>query len=102
MKLSFGLDASSALEALSLLFSPRGETKCVRGPSGRGARRLARAGVLEQYVEARQASATKSWRPYGVLRPSGGEKYRLVASNKVEAAYARPDRFERPAGPVER
>ena len=35
----------------SLHFSPRGEAKCVRGPSGRGARRLARAGVLEPYVE---------------------------------------------------
>ena len=35
----------------SLHVSPRGEAKCVRGPSGRGARRLARAGVLEQYVE---------------------------------------------------
>ena len=32
----------------------------------------------------------------------GGEKCRLVAPNKVEAAYARPDRFERPAGAVER
>ena len=39
------------LERTSLHFSPRGEAKCVRGPSGRGARRLARAGVLEQYVE---------------------------------------------------
>ena len=29
-----------------LHFSPRGEAKCVRGPSGRGASRLARAGVL--------------------------------------------------------
>ena len=43
----------------SLYFSPRGEAKCVRGPSGlgasraeeKGASRLARAGVLEQYVE---------------------------------------------------
>ncbi len=37
--------------AFNLHFSPRGEAKCVRGPSGRGASRLARAGVLEQYVE---------------------------------------------------
>ena len=36
---------------INLHFSPRGEAKCVRGPSGRGACRLARAGVLEQYVE---------------------------------------------------
>ena len=34
-----------------LPFSPRGEAKCVRGAPGRGASRLARAGVLEQYVE---------------------------------------------------
>ena len=31
----------------SLHFSPRGEAKCVREPSGRGASRLARAGVLD-------------------------------------------------------
>ena len=43
----------------SLLFPPHGEAKCVRGPSGlgasraeeKGASRLARAGVLEPYVE---------------------------------------------------
>ena len=39
------------LSCASLHFSPRGETKCVRGPSGLGASCLARAGVLEQYVE---------------------------------------------------
>ena len=33
------------------LFSPGGEAKCVRGPSVQGARRSARGGVLEQYVE---------------------------------------------------
>ena len=32
---------------ISLHFSPRGEAKWVRGPPGRGARRLARAGVLD-------------------------------------------------------
>ena len=44
---------------LNLPFSPRGEAKWVRGPSGlgasraeeKGASRLARAGVLEPYVE---------------------------------------------------
>ena len=35
----------------SLLFSPLGEAKCVRGPSVRGARRLARGGVVRQYGE---------------------------------------------------
>ena len=38
-------------QAPSPLFSPRGEAKCVRGPSVQGARRSARGGVLEQYVE---------------------------------------------------
>ena len=42
---------SALPQEASLYVSPRGETKCVRGPSGRGASRLARAGVLEQYVE---------------------------------------------------
>ena len=32
---------------ISLHVSPRGEVKCVRGSSGRGASRLARAGVLK-------------------------------------------------------
>ncbi len=36
---------------LSPLFSPRGETKCVRSSSVQGARRSARGSVLEQYVE---------------------------------------------------
>ena len=39
------------LDRTSLHFSLRGEAKCVRGPSGRGASRLARAGVLEPYIE---------------------------------------------------
>ena len=38
-------------ERTSLHVSPRGEAKCVRGRPGRDASRLARAGVLEQYVE---------------------------------------------------
>ena len=33
------------------LFSLPGEAKCVRGPSVRGARRLTRGGLLEQYGE---------------------------------------------------
>ena len=56
---------------LSLHFSPRGEAKCVRGPSGRGARRLARAGVLEPYVEhGKQALRRKSEVMAVVLRAS--------------------------------
>ena len=35
----------------SLHFSPRGETKCVRGPSVRDAGRLTSGGVLGQSVE---------------------------------------------------
>ena len=47
------VDSSALLAILlsepdaSLPFSPRSEAKCVRGPSGQGASRLARAGVLE-------------------------------------------------------
>ena len=47
----WSIDALYFRRLASLHFSPRGEAKCVRGPSGRGASRLARAGVLEQYVE---------------------------------------------------
>jgi hypothetical protein len=39
------------MKSLNPHFSPRGEAKCVRGLSVRGARRLARGGVLEQYSE---------------------------------------------------
>ncbi len=40
----------------SLHFSPRGEAKCVRGPSGRGASRLARVGVLAKSPPSRLGS----------------------------------------------
>ncbi len=49
--LLFAIVQMKILFGASLHVSPRGEAKCVRGPSGRGARRLARAGVLEPYVE---------------------------------------------------
>ena len=47
---------TNLLRTVSPLFSPRGETKCVRGPSVQGVRRSAphflnNAGVLEPYVE---------------------------------------------------
>ena len=81
----------------SLHFSPRGEAKCVRGPSGRGASRLARAGVLEQYVEhgkqtqrspggrmacfdrrvVRNAGWLLACISHPVLRPAVGEKCRV-------------------------
>ena len=62
------------------LFSPRGEAKCVRGPSVGGERReVARTSWrprrppgrrrLDTVRRARRASATKSWRSYRVLRP---------------------------------
>ena len=52
-------DKLMEINVFSLHVSPRGDAKCVRGPSGlgasraeeKGASRLARAGVLEQYVE---------------------------------------------------
>ena len=47
----------------SPLFSPRGEPKCVRGASVRGARRLTNAGVLEQYVEYGEQAQRSSGGP---------------------------------------
>ena len=44
------------------------------------ARAAGRAQVYLTLHRARQASATKSWRYYYVLRPSGGEKCRLSAA----------------------
>ena len=44
--LLFAIVQMKILSGASLHVSPRGEAKCVRGPSGRGASRLARAGVL--------------------------------------------------------
>ncbi len=49
--LLFAIVQMKILFGASLHVSPRGEAKWVRGPSGRGSRRLARAGVLERYVE---------------------------------------------------
>ena len=63
----------------SLPFSPRGEAKCERGPSGRGASRLARGGVLDKYIEhGKQAQRSHG----GLIACSdrqGGEKCRLGA-----------------------
>ena len=65
----------------SLHFSPRGDAKWVRGPSGlgasraeeKGASRLARAGLLEQYVEhGKQVSRRKSEVLAVVSRASAG------------------------------
>ncbi len=49
----------------------------MRGPSVQGARRSARGGVLEQYVEHGEQAQRSNGGPipaYRVLRPSGGEK----------------------------
>ena len=79
---------------LNLHVSPRGEAKWVRGPSGlgasraeeKGASRLARAGVLEPYVEhGKQAQRSPGGR-IRVLRPSGGETCR----HSVPAPPGRP------------
>ena len=50
-------------ETFKPLFSPRGEAKCVRGPSVQGARRSARGGVLEQYVEHGEQAQRSSGGP---------------------------------------
>ena len=75
----------------SLHFSPRGEAKWVRGPSGRGASRLARAGVLERYVEhGKQAQRSPGGRiacfDRRVVRNAG---YTLTAA--IEALTEGPD-----------
>ena len=56
----------------------------MRGPSGRGARAAWRAQAYLKVRRARQASATKSWRSYRVLRPSGGEKCRLESVVRMQ------------------
>ncbi len=82
---------------LNLHVSPRGEAKWVRGPSGlgasraeeKGASRLARAGVLEQYVEHGMQAQRSPGGRIRVLRPSGGEKCRLVSPRRPVTAYLR-------------
>jgi len=58
----------------SLHFSPRGEVKCAKSPSARGARRLApipeHSGVLEQYDE----HAEQAQRSRGGLIPRFGRQ----------------------------
>ena len=88
MKILFGAD---------LHVSPRGEAKWVRGPSGqgasraeeKGASRLARAGVLEQYVEHGKQAQRSPGARIRVLRPSGGETCRLVSSRRPVTAFLR-------------
>ena len=64
----------------SLHFSLRGEAKCVRGPSGRGASRLARAGVLEPYVEHGKQTQRSPGARIACFDRRGGEKRRLAFS----------------------
>ncbi len=79
---------------LNLHVSPRGEAKWVRGPSGlgasraeeKGASRLARAGMLEPYVEHGKQAQRSPGARIRVLRPSGGEKCRLVSPRRPVTA----------------
>ncbi len=83
---------------LNLHVSPRGEAKRVRGPSGlgasraeeKGASRLARAGVLEQYVEHGKQAQRSPGARIRVLRPSGGETCRLVSPLRPDGRARRP------------
>ena len=83
---------------LNLHVSPRGEAKWVRGPSGlgasraeeKGASRLARAGVLEQYVEHGKQAQRSPGARIRVLRPSGGETCRLVSPRRPDGRPRRP------------
>jgi len=78
------------LRPTGLHFSPRGEAKCVRRPSGRGARRLARGSVLEQYVEhGKQAQRS----PGGLIACFGRqvcEKCRLVTPHHTDPRNLSP------------
>ncbi len=88
----FAIVHPKILSGASLHVSPRGEAKWVRGPSGlgasraeeEGARRLARAGVLEPYVEHGKQAQRSPGGPIRVLRPSGGETCRLGAGSQRE------------------
>ena len=84
------------IRVTSLHVSPRGEAKCVRGPSGRGASRLARAGVLDQYVEhGKQAQRSPGARiacfDRRVVRNAGWFQIlrRTLSGNKVPQATRR-------------
>ena len=89
--------SAKILFGASLHVSPRGEAKWVRGPSGlgasraeeKGASRLARAGVLEQYVEHGKQAQRSPGARIRVLRPSGGETCRLVSSRRPVTAFLR-------------
>jgi len=83
---------------LNLHVSPRGEAKRVRGPSGlgasraeeKGASRLARAGMLEPYVEHGKQAQRSPGDRIRVLRPSGGETCRLVSPRRPDVRSRRP------------
>ena len=90
----------------SLHVSPRGEAKCVRGPSGRGASRAEEKGACNfAFKVFHESRVTKhESRPfYRVLRPSGGEKCRLThtRSGRLQvrgcAARSGPDFTDAPA-----
>ena len=84
----------------SLHLSPRGEAKCERGPSGRGASRLARAGVLDRT----SSTASKRNEVMAVVSRAsrqGGERCRLgcrargaFVLSKTAAQDARPLRAD--------
>ena len=85
---------------VSLHFSPHGEAKCMRGPSGRGASCLARAGVLEPYVEhGKQAQRSPGGRivcfDRRVVRNAGSRVglRRLHLRHEGNVARGDPDRI---------
>ena len=59
------LEDRASQSGVNPLFSPGGEAKCVRGPSVQGARRSARGGVLEQYVEHGEQAQRSNGGPIG-------------------------------------
>ena len=60
---------SRLTDYISLLFSTRGERKCVRGASIRGARSLARGGVFDHTLSTtseRNEVVARLWRAFAV------------------------------------
>ncbi len=94
-----GKDSRRAFRIVNLHFSPRGEAKCVRGLSGRGASRAAEKGAsntaFKVFHESRITSHVTRIRAFfRVLRPSGGEKGRLSLT-RLGSPWASPCPFSR-------
>ena len=73
---------------LNLPFSPRGEAKWVRGPSGRGASRAEEKGARNMACKVFHESRVTAFSR--VLRPSGGGKCRLMDVSRSRLTFPGP------------